>query len=289
MFLREDNSGIGHKRDVQDECTGLDAFQDILGRLNGKIEDQVEKEKKARGDYKRSLYTERKYGGVSFVRGGFLVGDETESVKDESENGDLTPDVCMNTEPQATLTAECETGPTKTPRRDKKERKERKDKKEKKRKASDHYPNSDRISRNKKRWKSEDGSRESTDFKASSLSSGDQSLTSSSRKIFKEKKFKSEPTFGDKGKQDKSKKDKRSKKWNDKSTNKAEDSEGLSSASGSREILMSPPPSVLGMTSHPPVDARRLHRSRFIAQKRAAVMDNAALNQVFTSYPVAIS
>ena len=319
VFFREDNSGIGHKRDVQDECTGLDAFQHILGRLNGNIMDKTGEDEGAGEDYKKILYTEGQYGGIKFVRGGFLVQDTIESAKDESENGNLNPEVHISTDFQTKTAVECKTGLTKTSRKHKKEEKEqretekkerkekkneRKEKKEKKCKASEDDPNFDRLARKKELWKAEEENTESTDIKAS-LSSGDQSLISSSWKISKKKKMKSEPALADRGKQDKkSKRDKKSKKWkqsdnqtsldrmksdkdkrkrNAKSTNDAQDSEELSSALESRETPVHLPPPVLGTASHPPVEARRLHRSRFIAQKRAAVMDKAALNQVFPS------
>ena len=66
------------------ECTGLDVFQDLLGRLNGKSDVDLEKEQKSRNDLKRALYTERRFGALRFVSGGVLVGDRIEKlVEDE--------------------------------------------------------------------------------------------------------------------------------------------------------------------------------------------------------------
>jgi Pin2-interacting protein X1 len=78
VMIKEDNLGLGAKIGSgvgAGECTGLDAFKDLLGRLNGKDEDELEKEKKSREDLKRAIYSERKWGSTRFVKGGFLIGD----------------------------------------------------------------------------------------------------------------------------------------------------------------------------------------------------------------------
>ena len=81
IALRQDNLGLGAKPGSGQgpgECTGLDSFQDLLGRLNGKTEDIVVKERDGRAHVKRSLYAESKYGGWSkFISAGYLVGDES--------------------------------------------------------------------------------------------------------------------------------------------------------------------------------------------------------------------
>lgn len=82
VVLKEDNLGLGAKRNNGDQCTGLDAFQNLLGRLNGKTEEVLEVEREARATVKRNLYVERKYGVMRFVQGGWLVGDqETDSLE----------------------------------------------------------------------------------------------------------------------------------------------------------------------------------------------------------------
>lgn len=87
VALKDDNLGLGAKRGSGQgagECTGLDVFQGLLGRLNGKNEAVLEKEQKSRDDLKRALYTERKFGALRFVSGGVLVGDRIQKlVEDE--------------------------------------------------------------------------------------------------------------------------------------------------------------------------------------------------------------
>ncbi|KAA6415446.1 MAG: hypothetical protein FRX48_00161 [Lasallia pustulata] len=89
VALREDNLGLGAKRksgQSDGQCTGLDAFQDLLGRLNGKTEVDLEKEQKSRDDLKRAIYTGNRWGSVRFVSGGLLVGDEIQKLADDEAN-----------------------------------------------------------------------------------------------------------------------------------------------------------------------------------------------------------
>jgi len=85
VMLKDDNLGIGAKKGSgveQGECVGLDVFQTLLGRLNAKDEDEFEREQRSREDLKRAIYTERKWGSVRFVSGGFLIGDKIQDLID---------------------------------------------------------------------------------------------------------------------------------------------------------------------------------------------------------------
>ena len=78
MTLKDDNLGLGAKRGTnvsEDQCTGLDVFQDVLGRLNGKDQTVIEAEQRSRADLKRAIHGERRWGSLRFVSGGLLVGD----------------------------------------------------------------------------------------------------------------------------------------------------------------------------------------------------------------------
>ena len=48
--------------------------------MNGKKDDELEKEQKTRDDLRRAVYTENRWGALRFVSGGFLVGDRIEEV-----------------------------------------------------------------------------------------------------------------------------------------------------------------------------------------------------------------
>ena len=89
MNYSEDNLGLGagqRSNCYSTQCTGLDAFQGLLGRLNGKSEKDLEKEKKARDSLKATLYAENKWGGLRFVSGGFLVGTRQEIFEDNQSS-----------------------------------------------------------------------------------------------------------------------------------------------------------------------------------------------------------
>lgn len=85
VTIKDDNLGLGAKNGSgvgHGECTGLDAFKNLLGRLNGKDEDEIEKEQKSREDLKRAIYTEQRWGSIRFVPGGFLIGDKIQHLID---------------------------------------------------------------------------------------------------------------------------------------------------------------------------------------------------------------
>lgn len=85
MALKDDNLGLGAKRgsgQAEAQCTGLDAFQGLLGRLNGKTDVELQKEQESRDALKRAIYTEGRWGSVRFVSGGFLVGAKIQIAQD---------------------------------------------------------------------------------------------------------------------------------------------------------------------------------------------------------------
>ncbi|KAI9781965.1 MAG: telomerase inhibitor [Geoglossum umbratile] len=86
IALKDDNLGLGAKKgsgQAEGECTGLSAFQGLLGRLNGKTEEEVDKEREAREGVWRETYMEKRWGLVRFVKGGLLVGDEIQGLADD--------------------------------------------------------------------------------------------------------------------------------------------------------------------------------------------------------------
>ena len=89
VTIKDDNLGLGAKNGSgvgHGEYTGLDAFKNLLGRLNGKDEDELAKEQRSRDDLRRAIYTERRWGSIRFVKGGFLIGDKIQHlIDDEAE------------------------------------------------------------------------------------------------------------------------------------------------------------------------------------------------------------
>ncbi|KAI9654116.1 MAG: telomerase inhibitor, partial [Trizodia sp. TS-e1964] len=85
ISIKDDNLGLGAKKgsgQAIDECTGLDAFQGLLGRLNGKSDSDLEMEANSRSELKRKTFIERRWGVKGFISAGFLVGDKIKAPED---------------------------------------------------------------------------------------------------------------------------------------------------------------------------------------------------------------
>ena len=80
VLFKDNNLGLGAKNKSQDleaQRTGLDAYQAMLGRLNGKSEAEVEVMEKKVEDRKLAMYAKGRWGGMVFIKGGTLVGEKT--------------------------------------------------------------------------------------------------------------------------------------------------------------------------------------------------------------------
>jgi Pin2-interacting protein X1 len=223
VVMKDDNLGLGAKRNNGDECTGLDAFQDLLGRLNGKSDEAIEGERKARNDLKLSLYVERKIGTIRFVRGGWLVGDEMAKGEDGDAAKENNRDGTISSSENPESTGE--------------EKVEKK--KSKKRKARDEEvtedANEDRESNKSKKRRKEKDSQTESDEKSSRKSKKDKKR----RKEEKERRREEGSSVSDDGNGERSESDpvpagsaaedtdsSKSKKSKDKSRRKERPSEG---------------------------------------------------------------
>lgn len=274
-MLKDDSLGLGAKRNQGDECTGLDALQDLLSRLNGKSDEALGEEQKKREDLKINKYLHRKLGTVNFVYGGLLVGDKVQeladSMKDKQQGAAQVPG--GSSEETSGDSSEADKKKEKKSKKRKAEeaegvqsesRKEKKSKKSKSDDADEDSKSKRKEKKDKKRRKEKDASDKDDD------SSPDDEDASDRKKAKKEKKEKRRKAKlendGDDDAADAS--DSKSKK--SKKKRKADKEEPATESST---------PAASG-TSTPSIPMRHLARSRFIAQKRAAVMDQAALNQV---------
>lgn len=117
VIVKDDNLGIGAKKGSgvdQGECVGLDVFQTLLGRLNADDEDEFVKEQKRREDLRSAIYSERKWGTIRFVSGGFLIGDKIQDLidgekerlkrmaEDSSDDSDSSSDSDSESDDEAT-------------------------------------------------------------------------------------------------------------------------------------------------------------------------------------------
>jgi len=288
VVLKDDNLGLGAKQGGGDQCTGLDAFQHLLGRLNGKAEDVLEAELIAREDVKRSIYLERKIGTIRFVKGGWLVGD---ILKEEVEGeGSSKSDVEMTTS-SAEETTKSEKSKKRKAERDAEEKPSKKDKKSKKRKTeteadsdSDEPKSKKRSSKKSKKQAAEE---EDSDSDGATTSSVDKKSSRKEEKkarkrLRAEKREKKEARrkekAGGSGAESSGDSISREKKRRKVGGDDEKEAAVLSvSVSGTSTPVGGSGTStpISTMTSN-----RFLSRKRFIAQKTMAFGDAAAMNQV---------
>ncbi|KAJ5739678.1 Protein pxr1 [Penicillium manginii] len=88
VTIKDDTLGLGARLGREGEPTGLDAFKGLLGRLNGKSEEEQQVDQRKREDVKLARYVALKFPEVRFVRGG-LLAQEKEAVLADAERAEL--------------------------------------------------------------------------------------------------------------------------------------------------------------------------------------------------------
>ncbi|QPC75599.1 hypothetical protein HYE68_006351 [Fusarium pseudograminearum] len=287
VVLKDDMKGLGFSKSKEDEVTGLDVFQDLLSRLNGKEEEAIVEDQQNRLAVKTHHFVEQRYGAMRFVYGGLLIGDEMKEAEDKAaekkkaeESSD--EDVVMESAP--------------TPKESKKEKKSKKRKASSDEDEDEESSSRDTDSKSKKRRK-EERKRKETDGdetkakkkekkekkdksrkKSSAEASDDEDATPSEERSKKRKsksKSSSDGSDEDKVKDKKSKKEKKEKKKRKKEEESASAADSTPAASVPGTGVTTP------SGTSTPRGSRNFVRSRFIAQKRQAVLDTKALNQIF--------
>lgn len=273
--LKDDNMGLGAKRNGGDECVGLFDFQALLGRLNGQSEESLDEQRRKRDDARVNMYLHRKLGTVRFVFGGFLVGDKVQELVDEVQRekdavagADATTDVKKEKKSKkrkaeagdTTVSEKKKSKKSKTEDSDDESKAKRREKKEKKRREKE-------ASRNH----SSEPTAETEDTKADN-SDDAASLRKKAKKDKREKKAKRK-----KSKDDDTTPTDTSDSLSEKKKKKRKAEKEAEAESSKSSTLPTP----IASSTATPVPHRHLARQRFIAQKRAAVMDQAALNQIF--------
>ena len=288
--IKDDNMGLGARRNQGDECTGLDALQDLLSRLNGKSEEAMGEERRKREDTKINKYLHRKLGTVRFVYGGLLVGDKVQELADSLKEKDQGAARVPGPDGAGPPSAEGE-GAKKEKKSSKKRKSEDREgtasepKKSKKRKTGDADEDSKskrkdkKDKKDKKKSKDKDVARE--DSEASQKDDESDEAAATLKKAKKEKKEKKEKRRKAKEGDDDEKSADAPDSQSRKKKKRKSDSEAGGEASQASTKASTPSGSGISTPISGAVPHRHLARSRFIAQKRAAVMDQAALNQIF--------
>lgn len=293
VMIKDDNLGLGAKIGSgvgHGECTGLDAFKDLLGRLNGKDEDEIEKEKKSREDLKVAIYSERKWGTTRFVKGGFLIGDKIQPlIEAEAER------VRLLAENPSDTTEETSSKPSSPPTSDEEASQADKPKKSKKRKLEEQDEISEVVAVKVKKSKKKNKKLETRSTEADTAESTEQDVKES-KKSKKESRIKVDGETAEEERK-RRKKEKKARKEAERlqkensRKRKSEQSDIVESSDSSTQSttkestsLTSAPSS--GYSTPMMMQGRHAVRARNIAQKRLASMDVASLNQVCLLQPI---
>jgi Pin2-interacting protein X1 len=301
--IKDDNLGLGAKIGSgvgHGECTGLDAFKNLLGRLNGKDEDELAKEQQSRDDLKRAIYTERRWGSIRFVPGGFLIGDKIQHLIDgEAERirklalGE-SPDSASDSSDSSSDSEEEAPAPVEKPKKSKKRKMadvEAEDakvvvvkvKKSKKKEISEETLDNEAETEAalkaekaaRKKAKKERKAKEVAEDTPEDVEVEDRKKEKRKKKDRKEKKKKSSLS------QDPEEKESRKKKKSRKDKDEGSTESSERSQATTKESTPATPITIdTSGRSTPLMGGRHAVRARNIAQKRMASMDVASLNQV---------
>lgn len=288
VSIKDDNLGLGAKIGSgvgHGECTGLDAFKNLLGRLNGKDEDELAKEQKARDDLRTAVYSERKWGSTRFVSGGFLIGDKIQHLIDAEAERIRKLALGSSSDSSSSSDSEEEEEPEEKPKKSKKRKIEvleepevvvvkiKKSKTERKADIAAEVTKDAELSetkRSKKSKKDRKSKSETDDTPDEAELKGRRKQEKKERKERKEKaRAEAEVTEDEPKKKKKSKKDKHK--------------EGEESSESLQPVTKESTPAAVessGRSTPIMMQGRHAVRARNIAQKRMASMDVASLNQV---------
>lgn len=302
--LKDDTLGLGAKirQKQSDECTGLDFFKDLLGRLNGKSEEALEQQRQVRSEIKTNLFVERRYGPMRFVSGGFLVGDQK-----MQELVDNQPASMPIKEESVSEGSEAEAAKKDKSKKEKKSKKRKaseseesdpsdskSEKKRKKRSKADEgadvnhaeIEESTRKRKDKKRKKSEHAEKTQEEEESSKLVESEVKR----KKSKKSKDASLQPALSngsaDVSENDASDKARRKEKKREKKRKQANSAEASEATSTAQSSIVTPQdsgtstPINTGNSTPQALSARHRARSRNIASKRMAFSDMQALNQV---------
>lgn len=254
---------------------GLDGLQDLLGRLNGKDEEQLGKEADSREKLRREVIVGQRYG-MRFVRGETYVSSDIEALlkqiegeKMDAEEGEKKIKKEEEESDGELVKAEDIGSSTVRVKKEKKEKKSRREKSSSKSASATPTPSigADSNESFKKRKRTDED---------------DSSKAIKEEKVSKEGKA---PKMSKKSKNGETREERRTRREREKREKKARKAgkrkeKRKSSDSDSSDDLDSAAPSGTATPSYPALVGRQAVRHRYIAAKRSSVMDAKALNEV---------
>lgn len=266
VVLKDDMKGLGFNKAKEDEVTGLDVFSDLLSRLNGKSEEAVESDRRARAAIKTNIWVERKYGPMRFVRGGLLIGDKLEEEENSSSSSEEEAEEDVKVEvakkDKKRKADEMESEPVK------------KEKKSKKQKSSSSSDEDEELTKKDKK-KGKKGKKEKKEKKSKKSKVADSENESSADEADKKRKKRKSNSKSKESSADLSEEEAKRLKKEKKKLKKA-----AAAASAEAEDTLADSRSSTPATGTSTPRSRNFVRSKFIAQKKQAFLDAKALNQV---------
>ncbi|KAK1998645.1 hypothetical protein LX36DRAFT_710727 [Colletotrichum falcatum] len=294
VALKDDMLGLGFKQARDDRVTGMDVFSDLLGRLNGKSSESIEKERQARATLQGTLYCDTKFGPMRFVRGGWLVGDQVKDEPTTDPKEEDKDDVKMEDVPtlgelsggkskkrKAEESSEDESSSEDEKAKRKRRKEEKKAAKKLKAEADAEASTGEKKDKKRRSRSSKEDASEDTQDETEKQSKKD-------RRGKEKKKDKKEADSDEESSDNKATKKKRkgetdAEKAARKEEKKRRKEEKRAKKEASRESTFTPStstPTASG-SSTPVLRGHHAVRSRWIAQKRMATMDDKALNAIF--------
>ncbi|KAK7969013.1 hypothetical protein PG996_002544 [Apiospora saccharicola] len=293
ITLKDDTLGLGAKvrQKQSDECTGLDVFKDLLGRLNGKSDDTIKKEQTLRSELKTSTYVERKFGLMRFVKGGLLVGDQMTDLLKKEEPVDVKEDPVKEESKDELCLRQVPAQEDDETSRPKKEKKSKKRKAEESEGTEEPEVKKEKKSKKSKREETEDERKARKEKKKSKKSKSEEAEDEEKSKSKKSKKRKNETAdeadSASEEASDSKKKQKKDKKEKKRKQREASDASSEEVVATDVTVASTPTatPVESGTSTPQALSTRHFVRSRNIASKRRA-LDATALAQIFMVKPV---
>ncbi|KAF2405145.1 hypothetical protein EJ06DRAFT_578384 [Trichodelitschia bisporula] len=266
VTIKDDNLGLGASTVTNAHTFGLDLFQGVLGRLNGKGEEELAQDLAKRRDALLRQVVTKKMGNLTFVSGGFLVGDRIEKIVVKSqENSKKRKRDNNEAEEEITDTrgsdekSDNESG-NELPRKESRKRNEREKKEKKTKKAKRKRESGKHKKRKTDRILTVTSTATSAD-ESDEASPGDSKAAKRARKS--EKKAQREAKKAEKERRRQESAKRKVSRKSDKDVEHSVESDSTATPT---------PPVLLG---------RNLVRRRFIQQKKLSSMDQQSLKEIF--------
>ncbi|CEJ57538.1 hypothetical protein PMG11_06228 [Penicillium brasilianum] len=154
VTIKDDNLGLGARVGREGQPTGLDAFKGLLGRLNGKSDEELCIEQRKRDDVQLARYVALKFQEVRFVRGGLLTQEKVQRLPNPAPKEDQANKKSESSTASDNDSADNSESATETSSKSKSKSKSKSSKKSKKsRSQSDEADSSSSVSDKKKKKK----------------------------------------------------------------------------------------------------------------------------------------